>query len=100
MLEGSGVVDDQPLEIGTLLELGGGRTELPMSGDGGRVMVLGGEPLGEPLLLWWNFVLRSSDEVVQAREDWEAQRARFGEVVGYDGSRVPAPSLDGARLLP
>jgi redox-sensitive bicupin YhaK (pirin superfamily) len=100
VLEGSAVVDDQLLEVGTLLELGGGRTELSMSGEGTRVMVLGGEPLGEPLLLWWNFVLRSSEEVVQAREDWEARRARFGEVVGYDGSRVPAPSLDGARLLP
>ena len=71
-----------------------------MSGEGSRLMVLGGEPLGEPLLLWWNFVCRTGEEVVQARADWEAGSDRFGEVVGYPGSRIPAPPLADARLMP
>ena len=100
VLSGSAVVDGEPLEVGTLLELDPGRTDVAVSGEDARVMLLGGEPLGEPLLLWWNFVCRSAEEVVQAREDWEAGRARFGQVVGYDGPRVPAPPLAEARLIP
>jgi quercetin 2,3-dioxygenase len=100
VLEGTAVVDDQPLEVGRLLELGPGRTDVTVSGEGGRVMVIGGEPLGEPLVLWWNFVCRSGDEVVQARADWEARAPRFGEVVGYPGERLSAPPLAHGRLMP
>jgi redox-sensitive bicupin YhaK (pirin superfamily) len=100
VLEGSAVVDGQPLEVGSLLELGTDRGEVAISGEDARVMVLGGEPLGEPLVLWWNFVCRTGDEVAQAREDWEAGSERFGEVVGYPGPRVPAPPLAEGRLMP
>lgn len=100
VLEGSAVVDGESLEVGTLLELGDRREEVPVSGEGARVMVLGGEPLGEPLLLWWNFVCRSAEEVVQARADWEEGSERFGEVVGYPGPRLSAPPLAEARLIP
>jgi redox-sensitive bicupin YhaK (pirin superfamily) len=100
VLAGSAVVDGEHLEVGTLLELGRDRTEVAVSGEGARVMVLGGEPLGEPLLLWWNFVCRSGEEVAQARADWEAGSERFGEVVGYPGPRLSAPPLAEARLIP
>jgi redox-sensitive bicupin YhaK (pirin superfamily) len=100
VLDASAVVDGQALEVGTLIELGTDRDEVAISGDGARVLVLGGEPLGEQLVLWWNFVCRSSDEVVQARADWEAASTRFGEVVGYPGPRVPAPPLVEGRLMP
>ena len=99
-LEGSVVVDGEHLEVGRLLDLGDGRDEVAVSGDGARLMVLGGEPLGEPLVLWWNFVCRTGEEVVRARADWEAGSDRFGEVVGYPGSRIPAPPLADARLMP
>jgi redox-sensitive bicupin YhaK (pirin superfamily) len=100
VLEGTAAVDGQELEVGKLLELGSGRAELAVGGEGSRVMVLGGEPLGEPLVLWWNFVCRSAEEVVQAREDWEARAERFGEVVGYPGERLSAPPLVHGRLMP
>lgn len=99
-LDGSVVLDGQELEVGRLLDLGSGRDEVTVSGEGSRLMVLGGEPLGEPLVLWWNFVCRSGEEVVQARADWEAGSSRFGEVVGYPGSRISAPPLADARLMP
>ncbi|MDP9181528.1 MAG: pirin family protein [Actinomycetota bacterium] len=100
VLEGDAAVDGQQLEVGTLLALGGGRNELDVSGRSARVMVLGGEPLGEPLLLWWNFVCRSAEEVVQARSAWEDGSERFGKVVGYPGSRLSAPPLAEVRLIP
>ena len=100
VLEGTAAFDGQELEVGRLLELGTGRSELAVSGEGARVMLLGGVPLGEPLVLWWNFVCRSAEEVVQAREDWEARAERFGEVVGYPGDRLSAPPLVHGRLMP
>ncbi len=99
VLSGSAVVDGQLLEAGTLMELGDERHEVQVETDG-RVMVLGGEPLGEPLVLWWNFVCRTGEEVVQARADWEAHSPRFGEVQGYPGERLDAPPLAEARLMP
>jgi hypothetical protein len=40
--------------------------------------------------MWWNFVARTTDEIVAARGDWEARR-RFGDVTAYGGPRLPAP---------
>jgi redox-sensitive bicupin YhaK (pirin superfamily) len=100
VLEGTAVVDGEALEVGRLLDLGAGRDGLTVSGEPARVMVLGGEPLGEPLVLWWNFVCRTADEVVEAREQWQAHDPRFGEVVGYPGTRLDAPPLSYGRLMP
>ena len=100
MMDGAAVIDGTPLTVGAVLPLGTGREDVEVSGAGSRVMVLGGEPLGRPLVMWWNFVCASGEEVIQARADWEAAASRFGEVVGYDGSRLPAPPLGPARLLP
>jgi quercetin 2,3-dioxygenase len=67
-----------------------------------RVLLLGGEPFTEPLVMWWNFVGRSHDEIARFREEWEAGAERFGEVEGYSGrvQRLPAPALPTVRLKP
>jgi redox-sensitive bicupin YhaK (pirin superfamily) len=91
-LQGACQLDERPLAVDTLYYLGCGRRELVL--DCGpeplRALLLGGTPFGETILMWWNFVARSSDEIVAAREDWEAGR-RFGEVSAYPGPRLPAP---------
>jgi len=70
--------------------------------QGARVLVLGGEPFGEQVVMWWNFLGRSHDDVVAARAAWEAGAERFGTVPGYTGpvDRIPAPALPGVRLKP
>ncbi|MCS0498495.1 pirin family protein [Protaetiibacter mangrovi] len=72
-----------------------------------RVLLIGGAPLEEPIVMWWNFVGRSHDEIVAFREEWQgeviadADRAgRFGHVDGYDGAPLPAPELPNVRLRP
>lgn len=67
-----------------------------------RLIVLGGPPFGEALLMWWNFVGRSHDEITEYRTLWQAGDARFGAVAGYRGAvpRLPAPALPNARLKP
>ena len=62
-------------------------------------MLLGGEPFDERIVMWWNFVGRDHDEIVEAREDW-ARGNRFGEVRGYDGPALPAPPMPTTRLVP
>jgi redox-sensitive bicupin YhaK (pirin superfamily) len=73
--------------------------------DAGRdttLLLLGGEPFTEPLVMWWNFIGRDHDEIVAAREDWQAQRAggRFGFIDGHDGKWIPAPPMPALRLKP
>lgn len=64
------------------------------------LFLLGGEPFEDDIVMWWNFVARSHDEVVQAREEWEASADRFGHVVGHGDDRIPAPPLPSVRLTP
>lgn len=62
------------------------------------VFLIGGTPFDEPLVMWWNFIGRSHEDILQAREDWEAQRERFGHVDGHDGQVIPAPPMPQLRL--
>lgn len=62
-------------------------------------MLLGGEPFEEELIMWWNFVGRTQDEIARAREDWMSGD-RFGTVHGYDGPPIPAPALPDVALKP
>ncbi|RGD58563.1 pirin family protein [Kitasatospora xanthocidica] len=86
-------VDGVPVEPGSMLYLGCGRPDLPLRADGdAAVLLLGGEPFDEKIVMWWNFIGRTTDDIAQARTDWMAG-TRFGEVHGYAGARLPAPEL-------
>jgi redox-sensitive bicupin YhaK (pirin superfamily) len=98
VLHGVAEVDGVGLSPGTLLYLGRGRTELPLRGTG-RVLLLGGEPFEERIVMWWNFVGRGHDEIVRDREDWMAG-LRFGRVGGYQGDLLPAPPMPATPLVP
>ncbi|MET8540803.1 pirin family protein [Kitasatospora sp. NPDC004799] len=86
-------VDGVPVEPGSMLYLGCGRPDLPLRAHGdAAVLLLGGEPFDEKIVMWWNFIGRSTEDIAQARADWTSG-TRFGEVHGYDGDRLPAPEL-------
>jgi redox-sensitive bicupin YhaK (pirin superfamily) len=99
-LRGSCRLEGRPLAIDTLYYLGCNRNELVLNveGEASRLLLLGGAPFGETVLMWWNFVARRTEEIVAARDDWESCR-RFGEVTPYRGSRLVAPALV-ARPVP
>ena len=67
-----------------------------------RLMLIGGAPYDEDIVMWWNFIGRDHDEVAAAREEWMARSERFGEVVGYLPKNgrdwLPAPTLPNGRL--
>jgi hypothetical protein len=64
------------------------------------LLLLGGEPFEERLVMWWNFVGRSGEEITRYTEQWADRDERFGEVVGYDGPRQDAPPLPPLPLKP
>ena len=59
---------------------------------GTRVMFIGGEPLNNQVLLWWNFVADNKSEIEQSIIDWNNGHERFGNV-DSDMKRLPAPEL-------
>lgn len=96
LTEGELDVADTRMDLTTLYYLGSGRDTLTLNcRQSARAFLFGGAPLGEDVLLWWNFVARSTEEMQIARTDWEAHSPRFGEVEGYDGPRLTAPELSG-----
>ncbi|MFD9591744.1 pirin family protein [Kitasatospora sp. NPDC059973] len=99
-MSGSVDVDGVRVEPGSMLYLGTDRRELPLlARTDAAVLLLGGEPFEEKLVMWWNFIGRSGEEINQAREDWMTT-TRFGEVHGYDGARLRAPELPALPLKP
>ncbi|WP_432924984.1 pirin family protein [Microbispora sp. CA-135349] len=97
VMSGTADVAGVALTPGSLLYLGQGRTEVPMTAaEPARLFVLGGTPFEEPLVMWWNFVGRSHEEIARARDDW-MRGDRFGVVPG--GERpLPAPEMPTVRL--
>ena len=82
-----------------MLYLGCGRRDLRLSSDAGaRLLLLGGEPFAEQIVMWWNFVARTGEEIAAARELWMAG-TEFGVVVDADDP-LPAPELPAGRLKP
>lgn len=81
--------------------------------DGATLVLLAGDPYGEDLLMFWNFVGEDEAAVRCAREDWEdadARARRFGVVEGYPGfegeptraqiDRIPSPPMPSVKLRP
>lgn len=94
LIEGGMTLEGQPMAPGTLYYLGPGRESITLGNRAhARAFLLGGVPMQEEVLLWWNFVARSTEEMAAARKEWESKTARFGEVKGYDGPRLVAPEL-------
>ena len=81
-LDGRVLVGPAVVEKGWLALVPAGVEELPITADGdaARVLVLGGEPLGERIEMWWNFVARTKDEITDAWRAWRDRTDRFGEV--------------------
>ena len=98
-------VEETALTVSELAYLSPGRSSLRLhnAGEGpARMLLLGGTPFTDELVMWWNFVGRSHEDIVSYRQLWEDGDERFGAVQGYRGSltRLPAPPLPTTRLRP
>ncbi|MEO6144765.1 MAG: pirin family protein [Dermatophilaceae bacterium] len=102
-LAGAVRVCGKDVRAGQAIYLGTDRDDLDLelTADA-RVLLLGGAPFEEEIVMWWNFVARSHEEIEQARSQWNAGGdLRFGEVSHYPGpERLRAPELPNVRLRP
>ena len=93
LITGDAEVEGQPIDSMNLNYLGTDRSSVEFtSNDGAHVLLLGGPAFPEKILMWWNFVARTPDEISQARSDWSSHQ-RFGQVSAYRGPRLEAPPL-------
>jgi redox-sensitive bicupin YhaK (pirin superfamily) len=77
------LVEDAVVEPGSLALLPTGLEgfRLETRADRARILVIGGEPLGERVQMWWNFVARTRDEIIEAWKAWnDGDEDRFGPV--------------------
>jgi quercetin 2,3-dioxygenase len=86
-------LDGTPMSVDHLHYLAPGRSSIVLESGKtpARVLILGGEPLGENIVMWWNFVGRTHDEVVSYRAAWQAE-------IGAEPAEPPAGNIypDGA----
>ena len=106
---GSVAVDGEDVPLGHLAYRAPASSTLRLVAgpEGARLLLIGGTPFGESIIMWWNFIGRTHDEVVRFRTEWQADvvagardDGRFGVVAGYPGRPLPAPELPGVRLKP
>ncbi|CAN5374768.1 pirin family protein [soil metagenome] len=107
--KGRVAMDDTAVNVTELAYRAAGSSSLELRNTGdrpARVLVLGGTPFTEELVMWWNFVGRSHEDIATYREQWQQHDPRFGEVSGYRPGtqgvpvRLPAPRLPSTRLRP
>ncbi len=91
---------------GVLAYLGEGRAEVTLTANrtsGARVLLLGGQPFEERLVMWWNFIGRSQSDIELARKAWndeDTAREVFGSVRADTGPRMLAPPMPRVALRP
>ncbi len=81
-VDGTVKVGPEVVAPGWLALVPAGVEELPVEAreSGARLLLLGGEPLGERVQMWWNFVARDREEITRAWREWEQRTDRFGSV--------------------
>lgn len=103
-------VGGSPVGRGRLAYRPPGSSELELRAsatESARVLLLGGEPLGEQIVMWWNFIGRSHEDIVEYRAQWQQERSaredpvnRFGTFPSAWEETLPAPELPNVRLAP
>lgn len=91
-LTGACEIGNERFETNELAYLGEGLEQLTVACDPtSRILLIGGEPLGKDIVMWWNYVGYHKDEIVQAEQDWENRGSRFGDIPKWQGDRVEGP---------
>lgn len=94
-------VNDEQVPVEYLYYQPLGSEEFKIESTGGaKFVLLGGVPFGEEIVMWWNFIGRSHEEIEEMRIDWESQSNRFPGFEDQVHGRIPAPAMPNLRLTP
>lgn len=94
IIKGKGIIEGQTYNENELIYLGNNGTEVSIQlPAGSHILLLGGEPLNEPVLMWWNFVGRTKAEIIAAVDDWNSGGTRFGRVINDERPPTPSPLM-------
>ena len=95
LVSGSVVIGGQSFEAARMMTFRpGDRLHVTAGPEGARLMLLGGETLGGPRYIWWNFVASSKERIEAAKEAWRAgdwEHGRFRLPPGDDAEFIPLP---------
>lgn len=104
-------VDVEQVPAHGVAYLAPGRDQIRLTAgpQGARLVLIGGTPFPEKIVMWWNFIGRSYDEIVAYRARWQAEIGAEGtltddqEVYGPfppdTPAPIPAPPLPNVRLV-
>ncbi len=113
-------LDERPVPAAHLAYVPTGQDGIVLEAgtDPVRALLIGGEPLGEQIVMWWNFVGRTHEEVAAYRTAWQeeigaeqgrpagdayddgAPYPRFGTFPAGTPDPLPAPALPHVRMRP
>jgi redox-sensitive bicupin YhaK (pirin superfamily) len=97
-------VGDLVAEPGEIAYVPRGKRQIPVTAPvDTRVVIIGGEPLGEQIVMWWNFIGRTDSEIREFRADWQREReelsgGRYGTFPASWTHTLPAPDMPTTRL--
>ena len=101
VVAGSVAAASTTAEVDQLVYLGQGRRDIRLrSSAGGRVIMLGGQPFDEEIVMWWNFIGRSHEDIVDFRTAWETRAPRFPAIVSRAEKVMEAPPMPTITLKP
>lgn len=102
LASGELTVNGTPIPVSGLYFVPAGAESVNIEASPGAiVLMLGGEPFGEKILMWWNFIGRTHEDIVKARGQWNAEdQNRFPDFEDSIGDRIPAPELPNVTLQP
>ena len=99
LVQGDLTINGEAIPLKNLFYSAAGARTLNISSATGETFVLlGGMPFPEPIIMWWNFIGRTHEEIVQMRTDWNGKSNRFAYFEDQIHGRIPAPELPNVRL--
>ena len=100
LASGELTVNDEQIPTSGLYFVPAGADSVQLSASAGSiVLMLGGQPFGEKILMWWNFIGRTQADITKARDEWNAgDQHRFPAFADQIGDRIPAPDLPTVTL--
>ena len=99
--EGTLIINGQSVNSSQLHYIPIGNQKINLRSEGSfRAVIFGGIPFEEKIIMWWNFIGRTHEEIVAMRIDWEQENDRFGRFEDRIGGWIPAPDLPNLQLKP